>query len=692
MSKKPTMVTGRFQGSGKGFGFCIPDEGRDRGDDCFIPPRKDGGAWDGDRVEVELEKDDPRDGGRRVGQVVRILERTNHHVCGTIQRIGMETWLIPDNQRLPGAVRITGKAVVREGEKAAVAMTSYGSAKHPPMGTLKEVFGPAGSRAAAVEAILYQNDIQREFPEAVTAQADATPQHLRPADKKGRLDLRHELAITIDGETSKDFDDAVSLKRDGAGNWVLGVHIADVSYYVRPNTPMDKEAFHRGTSVYFADQVAPMLPAALSNGICSLNPRADRLALSCIMTIAPDGTVKDYEIVPALIRSARRMTYENCNLLLEGGHKSLEQRYVAVLPMLKDMAALSAVLEQKRKGRGSLELASAEQQILCDDEGVPVDIQPRVQGVSERLIESFMLIANETVARHLFEKRIPGVYRIHEKPSQDKTDTLKAMLSPLGYSLREADHKSLQKVLDDVKGKPEAPAVNMMVLRSMMKARYDTENLGHFGLAAPLYCHFTAPIRRYPDLMVHRCLHAAMAGMGAAGVRRLTGQCEKAADQSSRRELAAQTAERDIEKLYLAEYMQNHIGEQFAAAISGVTKFGLFAVLPNGIEGFIPLETLPRDRYDLDEVALTLTGRRTGASYTFGMTLEVVCVAADAATGRVDFRLPGCEEDPADSEDRELIAAFTPRKKERGGRIKGKFHSGKPAMHVPKGKRRGKRR
>ena len=689
-------IKGRYQGSGRGFGFLIPEDGQGRSDDCFVPPRRENGAWDGDTVEGELLPADPTRPDRSTARITKILSRGNQKVVGTIRKADREVWLQPDSDRLPLPIKVVGKTRVRNGEKAAVAVTSYGSDTRPPLGTVVETFGPAGTRAAAVESILYQQNIQRDFPQPVLDEASAIRQSVPAAARRNRLDLREKCVITIDGASSKDLDDAVSLERDGA-NWLLGVHIADVSHYVQPGTPLDEEAFTRGTSVYFADQVVPMLPVALSNGICSLNPQVDRLTLSCLMTLSPDGAMLDHSIALSVIRSAERMTYEDCNVLLAGGDAALEARYAHILPMLRDMAALARALEKRRKARGSLDLDSSESYIHCDGEGRPVDIESRTQGESEGLIESFMLAANETVARHLFDLKKPAVYRVHEKPSLDKTETLKAMLSPLGYALREADNFSLQKVLEASRDKPEAPAVSTMVLRSLMKARYDTENLGHFGLAAPYYCHFTSPIRRYPDLMVHRCLHALLAGkLGPRSEKKLAKSCEKAAVQASQRELAAQAAERDIDKLYFAEYMEGHLGESFQAAVSGVTKFGLFAALPSGVEGLIPVESLPDDHYAYDETRMTLTGEHSGRSFTFGMELTVVCVAADASTGRIDFRLPGQENAPGRSEPaprpQPQARPERSRSDRRNSARSGKRRDGKPAMHVPKPRKKGKKK
>ena len=704
--KKETILTGRYQGSGRGFGFFIPEGAQSRSEDCFVPPHQGGGAWDGDTVEAVLGVEDPREPGRRLAHVVKVVERGNPTVTGTIRRLNREVWLRPDNERLPDAIKVTGRVQVRDGEKAAVEMTGFGGGVMPPQGKLCATFGPAGSRSAAVEAILYQQKIERQFPQEVLDQANSAPQSVPVGALHDRMDLREKTIITIDGAASKDLDDAISLERVGE-DWLLGVHIADVSTYVEPGSTLDEEAFQRGTSVYFADQVIPMLPVALSNGICSLNQGVDRLTLSCFMTIGRDGTVSDHSVVKTVIRSTQRMTYEDCNLLL--GEEDSPQKdflmktYASILPMLRDMAQLAKRLEARRKNRGSLELETQESYILCDSMGRPVDIVARHQGQSEKLIEEFMLAANETVAKHLFDAHRPAVYRVHEKPSQDKTDTLKAMLSPLGYSILQADHGSLQRVLAQAKGKPEAAAVSMMILRSMMKARYATENLGHFGVAADYYCHFTSPIRRYPDLMVHRSLHSLLDGKaGEAAVKKLSKSCERAALQSSQRELAAQTAERDIDKLYFADYMHDHLGETFSAAVSGVTRFGVFAALPNGVEGLIPVETLPEDRYEYDDLHMSLTGERTGTVYTLGIPLTVVCVAADPSTGRVDFRLPGREEVPAkekgfsgDRGDRRSRRSGGGSSRSGGrepGKTPGKKRSGRPAMHVPKRGKRGKRR
>jgi len=643
MSKQkiPTgAVSGIYESSGRGFGFFTPDGGRRREDDWFIPPQHEGDAWHGDRV-LALPDTWQEEGQRRTASVIRVQERANITVTGAVRRRGREVWLQPDNDRLPGPIRLLGASKhVRPGDKAAVRMLSYGRDGESPSALFRTVLGRDGTRQAAVEAILCTQAISRTFPGPVLKAAKAAPQAVEPSDLAGRLDLRDTLIFTIDGDESKDFDDAISLARRGDA-LELGVHIADVSRYVPEGSALDCEAWERGTSVYFADQVIPMLPEELSNGICSLNPGVDRLALSCFLTFAPSGERLDYRLARTVIRSQYRMTYRRCNAILEDGEEELCREYAELLPTLKEMAALAARLEKRRAQRGGLELESPEFTVTCDEDGLPVGVALRRQGTAERLIESFMLAANECVAEHLCRQEAPGVYRVHEKPTEEKRESLRTMLEPLGYAVTDMDHGTLQKLLKAAKGRPEEPVVNSLVLRSMMKARYAPENLGHFGLAAEFYCHFTSPIRRYPDLMVHRVLTAMLEGkLDDRTARRFRVAAAEGARQASQREIAAQTAERDIEKCYLAEFMQTHIGETFDATVSGVTRSGLFVTLECGIEGFLPVTALPDDRYDYDEGRMTLAGGAAGVRFCFGGRLAVVCAAADPAAGEITFALP----------------------------------------------------
>ena len=677
-------LTGVYLATERGFGFFRPDGAEGRQEDWFVPPRAQGSAWDGDRVVVVSSEED-RGEGRAAARVVRVLERANQTVTGVLEKQGRELWLRPDNKKLPLIRALTKRPGGAAGQRGAVAMTSFGGGDTPPMGTLRQLFGPAQSRESAVAALLYGHGIHRDFPPEVLDQARSIPQSVPPEALEGRLDLRDRTIITIDGASSKDFDDGVSLEKDGAGRWLLGVHIADVSHYVKAGTPLDLEAWERGTSVYFADQVVPMLPEALSNGICSLNPQVDRLALSCLMTLSPEGELVDHAIRKSVIRSRERMTYDDCNVLLDaqrrGQAPALQERYSHILPMLEDMNALAKTLAASRRRRGGLDLDTQESQVLCDEQGVPVGVALRRQGESEKLIEAFMLAANECVASHLAAAKKPCVYRVHEKPSQEKADALRVLVAPLGYELKGADGPSLQKLLDWARGRPEEGAVSLMVLRSLMKARYDGENLGHFGLASPCYCHFTSPIRRYPDLMVHRILTALLDGKWDKEGRKLTAAVPRAALQSSQRELAAQESEREIEKRYLAEYMTHHIGEKFTGSITGVTRFGLFVMVAGGVEGLLPVEALPEGPWEYDEARITLQGPK--GRYTLGMELEVECSAADPVSGQVDFILPGGVPVPPRKPRQEERPKPSHRKEGKGrGR----------SMHVPRRRKGGKKR
>ena len=461
-------------------------------------------------------------------------------------------------------------------------------------------------------------------------------------DLEGRLDLREKTIITIDGASSRDFDDAVSLEKTADDNWELGVHIADVSHYIPLRSPLDNEALERGTSVYFADRVAPMLPIALSNGICSLNPKVDRLALSCFMTMDGAGKILGHRLAKSVIRSTERMTYEDCNVLLANGDETLAWKYDRILPMLKDMESLASALTKKRTLRGALTLESSELVVECDDNGEPLGLRVRETGKSESIIEEFMLAANETVAKHLKEANAPAVYRVHEKPAEDKLENLRTVLAPLGYRVGAGDSFALQKVVDEASGKPEALMVNTLLLRSQKKARYDAENLGHFALAAEHYCHFTSPIRRYPDLMVHRALTAILDGEAGVGtLKKLEKRVADAARQSSVREIAAATAEREVEKRYAARFLSSHVGDTFPGAVSGVTRFGLFVLLTCGAEGRLPIENLPWDEYEYDEGHMTLKGREH--AYAIGTPLNAVVAAVDVESGQVELALEGVE-------------------------------------------------
>ena len=499
-----------------------------------------------------------------------------------------------------------------------------------------------GTLESAQAAILFRYSVSPDFPPEVDLAAQAVAQAVSPAEAENRADFRGLCVVTIDSASAKDLDDAVSLTFDDRGRRVLGVHIADVSHYVEKGSPLDLEAFQRGTSVYYVNQVAPMLPTALSNGICSLNPQTDRLTLSCLMSLDDDGEVVEHRIVQGVIRTTDRLNYDEVNQLLDGETpdrgplSGSGDSAAAMRTLVTQLDRLAAQRRRLRRLRGALELSSTECYFTLDSAGNVTDVSRRATGRGESLIEECMLLANETVARHLCDKGLPGVFRVHEKPSPDKTEALRKQVAPLGFSLKDGGGFQLQKLLDAFHGTPREGAVNMMVLRSLMKAQYEPKNLGHFGLAAEYYCHFTSPIRRYPDLMVHRVLTAALTGQP---LRPLVNAAAPGALQSTEREVAAVNAEREIEKLYTARWMSAHLGESFPAAVTGLTRFGVFVGLENGVEGMLPIEALPGGGYALDEDTLTLHGADGGLTLAFGDPLTVTAVAADPSTGRIDFTL-----------------------------------------------------
>lgn len=627
-------AAGTYWASGRGFGFLMPDDGTG---DYFIPPRKDGGAWHKDRVLAKLESRQAEN-GRPEAAVTKIIRRGIDSLQGKLFRGKKSAYMLPDNSRYPKiTIPVSKLHGARNGDKVSAAITSYGGRKGIS-GSVERIFGKDGSRETQTAAILHNLEVSTEFSPAAMEQAKSISQEANDLD--GRLDLRDRLIFTIDGEDAKDLDDAVSLEQKVDGTVTLGVHIADVSHYVRSGDPLDQDAFLRGTSIYYADQVIPMLPVELSNGICSLNPQVDRLCMTVFMTFEPDGKQIKKSIHKSVIRSKYRMTYQACNALLAESDSELADQYAELLPCLREMARLADVLADKRRSRGSLDLFTLESHIICDESGSPVDILPRERGDSQEIIEQFMISANETVAKYMLEK--PMVYRVHEEPSAVKMEAFSEVARTFGYQLpKEVDAYALQKILKQAESKPEQPLINAMLLRSMMKARYSPVNAGHYGLALSHYCHFTSPIRRYPDLAVHRLLKQFLAGQLENQEREEEARyfAAGAAEQSSRRERAAQEAEREIEKLYMAEYMQQYVGASFDGTVSGVQRFGLFVTLSNTVEGFVPIETMTEGDYIFDEQSMSLISRSLGKAYKFGALVSVLVAAADPGTGQITFQI-----------------------------------------------------
>ena len=625
-----------FLATERSFAFARPDTPRPEGD-IFIPPGKDGGAWHGDRVLVQIVPSSAR-GHKSEGEVIRVLERSRAEITGEVQMKGKSYVLLPASARFPQIVLPKGKLnAAQVGDHVSVQVVFYGDGGLPPQGVVTAVHGIEGTMEAAVSGILRENGIYLDFSEESERQAAACGDTVDPAESAQRLDLRDKIIFTIDGDDAKDFDDAISLEPLENGRFELGVHIADVSHYVTPGSPLDDEAWRRGTSVYYPGHVVPMLPFALSHGICSLNPDVDRLTFSAFMELDKDGRRYGFRFAKSVIHSKARMTYNNVNKILDGD-PALREQYSELVPTFERMAALSEATRKRRMERGALDLDIPEPQIIVDEKGMPIDVQYRDRGAAEKLIEEFMLLANESVAEFLKKRSAPSVFRIHEKPDPDKLRAFAMFARPFGYRVdpgKPQNTRQLQAVLNGAKGDPKQRALPTLLLRSLARARYDAECLGHYGLAAQYYLHFTSPIRRYPDLAAHRMLYKAISGQQFTKTDETF--CEEAAGQSTAREFAADTAERDIDKLYLAAYMRQFIGEEFDAEVSSVAPFGLFVSLPNSVEGLVRIETLPGDYYEYIEEKMELRGQRSGFRYTIGTPLRVKLVGSNPVNGQIDF-------------------------------------------------------
>ena len=625
-----------MQCTARGFGFFVPDDGSE---DWYISQESMHGAMHGDRVLAR------RLGSRRggiEGEVTAVETRAWTQIVGTVDG----GCVVPDERRIPYVlVPVRGGRRVSDGDRVVARIEQYPDGRRPMLGRVTEVLGRRGEAGVDVLAVVRRFGIRDTFPKAVRDAAAALPQAVLPEALVGRLDLRGLCTVTIDGAHSKDFDDAVSLERLEGGQVRLGVHIADVCAYVRPGSAIDREARLRGTSVYFADRVIPMLPEELSNGICSLNEGEDRLTLSCLMDIDPSGRVTAYSLAESVIRSRHRLVYEDVTALIEGDPAQRE-RYADVAPMLLDLAALQKRLYARRHARGSIDFDIAESEIELDAEGRAVGLAPAVRGIANRVIEECMLLANETVAAHMRTRNLPCLYRVHEPPDPDRLRELNVFLQTLGYGIRMGDQvqpRSLQRVVEQAAGSPEESIVSRLMLRSMQRARYSERPLGHFGLALRDYCHFTSPIRRYPDLMVHRILkwslHGALSGRRAAS---LADALPALASATSVAERSAMEAERAVDDLKRCEYMQQQLGETFDGVISGVTGGGLFVELTNTAEGFVPLNTLMDDWYRAEPRRYRVVGERTGRVYRLGDRVRVQVVRVDMDTATIDLQLePG---------------------------------------------------
>lgn len=635
------MATGTFIGHARGFGFVTPDAG---GEDIFIPASETMGAMQKDRVLYKMLHKAEK-GKKADGVIVRILERGQQRIVGTFEA-GSKGYgfVVADDKKIAKDIFISRentKGAVT-GHKVVVEITDYGEDRRNPEGKVIEILGHINDPGVDILSVIRRYELAVEFPEEVYAEIEHLGTEVAEADKKGREDLRDLLTITIDGADAKDLDDAVSLKRLGNGNFELGVHIADVSHYVRENTALDKEAYARGTSVYLVDRVIPMLPHKLSNGICSLNPHVDRLALSCLMEVNGRGEVVSHRILESVINSDYRMTYTAVREILEDGTPALLEQYAEILPMLEDMEELRQLLGEKRRKRGSVNFDLPESKIILDENGKPIDIKPYEKSIATNMIEEFMLVCNETIAENSFWQEMPFMYRSHQEPDEDKLEKMEQFLRGFGYYLRKKDGeihpRELQKVLQKAEDTDEERIITRMVLRSMMQARYTAENGGHFGLAAKYYCHFTSPIRRYPDLEIHRMikkmLHGELDEKASAYYRRKMPDWAK---HCSKQERVAEDAERDTDALKKVEFMEDKVGQIYEGIISGVTNWGIYVELPNTIEGMIALSQMDDDYYEFDEKKMLVFGKRTKKSYRLGDKVVVSVAKVDRMMGTIDF-------------------------------------------------------
>jgi len=632
-------LVGVFSGNARGFGF-VAIEGQE--EDVFIPADRTGGALHGDRVQIVIDSEGR--GGRPEGTVVRILEHANETLVGTYEKGKGYGFVIPDNQRISKDIFIPqgcSQGAV-SGHKVMVKIRDFGEKKgKKPEGVITEILGHIHDPGVDILSIVRAYNLPEDFPGAVKNQLKQVPDEVKKDSWAGRKDLRDLPTVTIDGEEAKDLDDAISIERAGDG-YRLGIHIADVSHYVQEHTPLDEEAFKRGTSVYLVDRVIPMLPHKLSNGICSLNEREDRLALSCLMEIDSQGNVTGHEIAETVIRSDRRMTYTAVNAIVTDHDPQVTAEYAEFAEMFLLMKELADILRKKRHARGSIDFDFPESKIVLDEKGKPLEIKAYERNAATRIIEDFMLLANETVAEDYFWQELPFLYRTHDKPDEDRMKRLGTFINNFGYVLRmpggQVYPKEIQKLLDKVEGTPEELLISRLTLRSMKQAKYTTENTGHFGLAARYYTHFTSPIRRYPDLQIHRIikesLHGGLTGKRISHYEKILPQV---AVQTSALERRADEAERETDKLKKVQYMERFIGQEFEGVISGVTSWGFYVELPNTVEGLVHISELRDDYYVFLEERYELSGEMTGKTYKLGQTIRVQLTGCDRFSKTIDF-------------------------------------------------------
>lgn len=641
LPEKMGLIVGRLQGNSRGFGFVIPDNPMRK--DIYININNMNGAMHNDRVMVRPVYSAK---GQSDGEVIRILERYNKEVVGTFEQGGNFGFVVPDDSRIYHDIFVPQGETkgASNGDKVVVEITKWPHKRRSPEGHITEVLGRRDEPGVDILSVIKKYRLPMEFPGTVLKEADRVNKAVGPEDIEGRRDIRDWRMVTIDGADAKDLDDAVTIKRNKMGGYTLGVHIADVSHYVKENQELDREAFDRGTSVYLVDRVVPMLPPELSNGICSLNAGVDRLAMSVVMDIEPNGNLKSYEIFPSVIKVDQRMTYENVRRILVEDDPGLKERYAEHVEDFKMMQELCLILREKRLKRGAIDFDFPEGKAILDEQGKPVEIVRRDRSIAEQLIEEFMILANETVAEHIFHQELPFIYRVHEEPERESINDLNSFLHLFGYHVKGSEQgihpKSYQEIVELVKGRPEEKIISTVMLRSMKHARYDAACLGHFGLASKYYCHFTSPIRRYPDLEIHRVLKDSLKGrIDGKRLGTLSRRMPESAHQSSQREKVAEEAERECLDMKKAEYMEQRLGEVFEGVIGSVLAFGFFVELPNTVEGLVHVSSLTDDYYSYWEKEMVLFGQHTKKTYRIGDAVKVQVVRVDVDQRQVDFEV-----------------------------------------------------
>lgn len=644
LPEKMNLVRGKVEMNKKGFAFIIPDDSE--ATDVYVHSSDMGSAMNNDIVIVRLEKKGGRD-NRPEGVIIRVIERANHQIVGTFEDNRSFGFVIPDDKRIPNDIFVSKNNTngAADGHKVIVNILKYPEGRKSAEGAVTEILGHKNDPGIDILSIIYKHGLNIDFPEAVLDAAGKVPDSVADADLENRRDLRDEIIVTIDGADAKDLDDAIRVEKLSNGNYLLGVYIADVSHYITENSVMDKEAYRRGTSVYLVDRVLPMIPHRLSNGICSLNRGEDRLTLSCEMEINAAGDVVSHDIFQSVINTAERMTYEDVNDILVNKDVELTKKFHKLVPGFERMEQLAEVLRNKRMKRGAIDFDFKEAQVIVDDAGKAVDVELRERSVGEKLIEEFMLCANETVAEHVHWLEVPFIHRVHESPDEAKLEHFFEFLAGLGYGVKgvasDVHPLELQGILAKVKGEKEEMVISKLMLRSMKKAKYDPESIGHYGLSTEFYTHFTSPIRRYPDLIVHRLIRTYLLNgdMSSKTLNHWKNSLDEIAKHTSAMERTAIEAERDVDDLKKAEYMSDKVGEEFTGIVSSVTSFGLFVELENTVEGLVHISYMTDDYYNFNERSQALIGERTGSVYRVGEEVNVRVINVNMEEHAVDFEL-----------------------------------------------------